>query len=84
MTRCTVVRPKIVKSVHYCPATGQYQSREYRDVTSNTGAPTTTVYPTKCAFADCFRQATGLVGRAGGAACRVWCQHACHATRTLR
>lgn len=30
-----------------CPATGQFQSREYRDVTSNTGAPTTTVYPTK-------------------------------------
>lgn len=48
VTRCTLVRPKIVKSVHWCPATGQFQSREYRDVTSNTGAPTTTAYPTKC------------------------------------
>jgi DNA replication licensing factor MCM3 len=47
VTRCTLVRPKIVKSVHWCPATGQFQSREYRDVTSNTGVPTTTAYPTK-------------------------------------
>lgn len=47
VTRCTLVRPKIVKSVHWCPVTGQFQSREYRDVTSNTGAPTTTAYPTK-------------------------------------
>jgi hypothetical protein len=47
VTRCTLVRPKIVKSVHYCPATGQFQSREYRDVTANAGAPTSTAYPTK-------------------------------------
>ena len=47
VTRCTLVRPKIVKSVHYCPATGQFQSREYRDVTANSGAPTSTAYPTK-------------------------------------
>lgn len=47
VTRCTLVRPKIMKSVHYCPATGQFSSREYRDVTANQGAPTTTVYPTK-------------------------------------
>ncbi|PSC70868.1 DNA replication licensing factor MCM3 [Micractinium conductrix] len=47
VTRCTLVRPKIVKSVHWCPATGQFSSREYRDVTSNSGVPTTTAYPTK-------------------------------------
>ncbi|KAL4433110.1 hypothetical protein ABPG77_006537 [Micractinium sp. CCAP 211/92] len=47
VTRCTLVRPKIVRSVHWCPATGQFTSREYRDVTSNAGLPTTTAYPTK-------------------------------------
>lgn len=47
VTRCTLVRPKVVKSVHWCPATGQFQSREYRDVSSNSGAPTSTAYPTK-------------------------------------
>lgn len=47
VTRCTLVRPKMVKSVHYCPATGISTSREYRDVTSNRGMPTPTVYPTR-------------------------------------
>ncbi|EFN53439.1 hypothetical protein CHLNCDRAFT_25737 [Chlorella variabilis] len=47
VTKSSLVRPKLVKSVHHCPATGQFQSREYRDVTSNTGAPTSTAYPTK-------------------------------------
>ena len=47
VTRCTLVRPKMVKSVHYCPATGGSTSREYRDVTSNRGLPTPTVYPTR-------------------------------------
>lgn len=41
------VRPKVVKSVHYCPATTMFSSREYRDVTALTGAPTPAVYPTK-------------------------------------
>lgn len=47
MTRATLVRPKLQKSVHYCPATNAFSSREYRDVTSNAGPPTTTVYPTQ-------------------------------------
>lgn len=47
VTRCTLVRPKMVRSVHYCPATGGSTSREYRDVTSNRGLPTPTVYPTR-------------------------------------
>jgi hypothetical protein len=40
VTRCSLVRPKIVKSVHYCPATGLTSSKEYRDVTALTGLPT--------------------------------------------
>ena len=47
VTRCTLVRPKMVKSVHFCQATGLTSSREYRDVTSNRGLPTPTVYPTR-------------------------------------
>eukprot|EP00889_Picochlorum_renovo_P006981 jgi/Picre1/34011/NNA_001488.t1 len=43
VTKCTLVRPKMVKSVHYCPTTGATTSREYRDVTSNRGLPTPTV-----------------------------------------
>ncbi|XP_078437546.1 minichromosome maintenance (MCM2/3/5) family protein [Wolffia australiana] len=47
ITKCSLVRPKVVKSVHYCPATGQFMSREYRDITSTTGLPTGSVYPTR-------------------------------------
>jgi DNA replicative helicase MCM subunit Mcm2 (Cdc46/Mcm family) len=40
VTRCSLVRPKLVKSVHYCPNTGVTTSREYRDITALTGLPT--------------------------------------------
>ncbi|XP_040361640.1 DNA replication licensing factor MCM3-like [Rosa chinensis] len=39
VTKCSLVRPKVVKSVHFCPTTG--------DITSNMGLPTGTVYPTR-------------------------------------
>ena len=45
--KCSAVRPKVVKSVHYCPSTTQMLTREYRDGTSLNGLPTTSVYPTK-------------------------------------
>lgn len=47
VTRCTLVRPKVVKSVHWCEATGQMITREYRDSTSSDGLPTSTIYPTR-------------------------------------
>ncbi|KAJ8762019.1 hypothetical protein K2173_006621 [Erythroxylum novogranatense] len=47
VTKCSLVRPKVVKSVHFCPTTGNFTSREYRDITSNTGLPTGSVYPTR-------------------------------------
>lgn len=40
VTKCSLVRPKLVKSVHYCPDTGVNVSREYRDVTALVGLPT--------------------------------------------
>ncbi|KAH0459614.1 hypothetical protein IEQ34_012428 [Dendrobium chrysotoxum] len=47
VTKCSLVRPKVVKSVHYCPTTSLFTSREYRDITSMTGLPTGSVYPTR-------------------------------------
>ncbi|KAG8637428.1 hypothetical protein MANES_15G120100v8 [Manihot esculenta] len=47
VTKCSLVRPKVVKSVHFCPATGDFTTREYRDITSNVGLPTGSVYPTR-------------------------------------
>ncbi|KAF4623005.1 hypothetical protein D9613_001700 [Agrocybe pediades] len=35
ITRCSLVRPKMLKSVHYCPETSKFHSREYRDATSS-------------------------------------------------
>eukprot|EP00002_Diphylleia_rotans_P034986 TRINITY_DN7583_c0_g1_i1.p1 TRINITY_DN7583_c0_g1~~TRINITY_DN7583_c0_g1_i1.p1 ORF type:complete len:832 (+),score=180.45 TRINITY_DN7583_c0_g1_i1:55-2550(+) len=47
VTKCSIVRPKVVKSVHYCQTTNTFHQREYRDATSLVGLPTSTVYPTK-------------------------------------
>lgn len=45
VTKCSLVRPKVVKSFHYCAETKTFSSKEYRDVTSLTGLPTGGVYP---------------------------------------
>eukprot|EP01035_Chromulina_nebulosa_P056810 gene56810-77863_t len=34
VTKCSSVRPKLIKSVQYCPTTNSYSQREYRDMTS--------------------------------------------------
>lgn len=48
VTRCSLVRPKVVRSVHFAEATGQFHTREYRDATvSFDPIPTTSVYPTE-------------------------------------
>ncbi|XRB05274.1 DNA replication licensing factor MCM3 [Pycnococcus provasolii] len=47
VTKTTLVRPKVSRSVHYCEKTGEVITREYRDVTSNTGPPTGASYPTR-------------------------------------
>ncbi|KAG6331169.1 hypothetical protein ID866_7918 [Astraeus odoratus] len=47
ITRCSLVRPKMLKSVHYCPETKLFHAREYRDSTTSTSnlPPTSTVTP---------------------------------------
>ncbi|GBG29215.1 DNA replication licensing factor MCM3 [Hondaea fermentalgiana] len=45
VTKMSIVRPKLVKSVHYCPVTNKHVIRNYRDATSLDGLPTTTVQP---------------------------------------
>ncbi|XP_026538320.1 DNA replication licensing factor MCM3 [Notechis scutatus] len=47
VTKCSLVRPKIVRSVHYCPATKKTIERRYTDLTSLEAFPSSAVYPTK-------------------------------------
>lgn len=48
VTRTSLVRPKIVRSVHYAENTGVFHAREYRDqTTSFNPMPTTASYPTE-------------------------------------
>lgn len=47
VTRCSLVRPKILISKHYCPATKKIHERRYADLTSLSAYPSSSAYPTK-------------------------------------
>ncbi|XP_056301244.1 DNA replication licensing factor MCM3 [Danio aesculapii] len=47
VTKCSLVRPKVVRSVHYCPATKKTMERKYTDLTSLDAFPSSAIYPTK-------------------------------------
>ncbi|EMD93735.1 hypothetical protein COCC4DRAFT_54540 [Bipolaris maydis ATCC 48331] len=47
VTKTSLVRPKVVKSVHYNETKQRFHAREYRDQTMTTGAASTSVYPTE-------------------------------------
>lgn len=48
ITKCSLVRPKMVKSVHFCDKTKLFHQREYRDATSlGEYIPTSSTYPTE-------------------------------------
>uniref|UniRef100_A0A1I7WLX3 DNA helicase n=1 Tax=Heterorhabditis bacteriophora TaxID=37862 RepID=A0A1I7WLX3_HETBA len=47
VTKCSNVRPKVVRSVHYCPATKKTLERKYTDLTSYEAFPSSNVYPTE-------------------------------------
>ncbi|KAI8646099.1 MCM2/3/5 family-domain-containing protein [Parasitella parasitica] len=47
VTRCSLVRPKVLKSIHYAEKTNSHYMREYRDATTpGNPVPTGAVYPT--------------------------------------
>lgn len=43
----SALRPKVVRSVHYCPATKKTFERRYTDLTSYDAFPSSNVYPTE-------------------------------------
>lgn len=47
VTKCSLINPKVVRSVHYCPATKKVIERKYTDMTSLDAFPSSAVYPTK-------------------------------------
>lgn len=47
VTKCSLINPKVVRSVHYCPATKKVIERKYTDMTSLDPFPSSNVYPTK-------------------------------------
>jgi len=47
VTKCSLVNPKVVHSVHYCPKTKKTTDRRYTDLTSLNAFPSSAAYPTK-------------------------------------
>ncbi|EFY99228.1 component of the MCM2-7 complex [Metarhizium robertsii] len=45
VTRCSLIRPKVVRSVHYNEKAGKFHFREYQDQTMTNGVTTSSVYP---------------------------------------
>ncbi|XP_043249270.1 DNA replication licensing factor Mcm3 isoform X3 [Colletes gigas] len=45
-TKCSLVRPKVVRSVHYCTTTKTVIERAYTDMTSFDAFPQSAIYPT--------------------------------------
>ena len=43
----SLIRPKVTRSVHFCPTTKKFMERRYADMTSLEAFPTSSVYPTK-------------------------------------
>jgi DNA replication licensing factor MCM3 len=47
VTKCSLIHPKVVRSVHYCPVTKKVMERKYQDLTSLEAFPSSSLYPTK-------------------------------------
>ena len=45
VTRCSLIRPKVVRSVHYNESKDKFHFREYQDQTMTNGVTTSSVYP---------------------------------------
>ncbi|KAG6581420.1 DNA replication licensing factor MCM3, partial [Cucurbita argyrosperma subsp. sororia] len=57
-----LIRPKVVKSVHFCPTPWSFTSHEYRDITSNMVLPAGSVYPTRDENGNLLITEYGLCG----------------------
>lgn len=56
VTKSSLIRPKVVRSVHYCEATQKVMERRYTDLTSIDAFPSGAVYPTKvCSYLNTFK-----------------------------
>lgn len=60
VTKCSLVQPKVVRSVHYCPTTKKTLERRYTDFTSYDPQPTSGIYPTKDAAGNPYETEFGL------------------------
>ncbi|KAB0800493.1 hypothetical protein PPYR_06233 [Photinus pyralis] len=47
VTKCSLINPKVVRSVHFCSSTKKVTDRKYADLTSLEAFPTSSVYPTQ-------------------------------------
>ncbi len=47
VTKCSLVNPKVSRSVHFCPSTGRTTERTYTDMTSLEAFPSAAAYPTQ-------------------------------------
>ncbi|CAF0735580.1 unnamed protein product [Didymodactylos carnosus] len=47
VNKCSLIRPKVTRSVHFCPTTKKFMERRYADMTSLEAFPTSAAYPTK-------------------------------------
>lgn len=47
VTKCSLIRPKLVRSVHFCETTKKTIDRRYTDMTSTSAFPSNSTYPTK-------------------------------------
>lgn len=54
------MRPKVVRSVHYCPATKKTMERKYTDMTSLDAFPSSAIYPTKVSTQAGLQSACGI------------------------
>jgi DNA replication licensing factor MCM3 len=60
VTKCSLVRPKVVQSVHYCEEEQKFMHRNYQDQTTSAGgAVGTSVYPTE----DADKHPVSYLGR---------------------
>jgi DNA replication licensing factor MCM3 len=60
VTRCSIVRPKAVRTTHFCEATGEFKEASYHDATSIAGFPTGSIYPTRDANGNPYTTEFGL------------------------